>query len=270
MWLPLVLGQVTPIERFFQNGGTASPETVKGTGAHDEPAVYNPEGKVIMKHACIRLKFHRWHLPLILLLVMGTHLAPAQGVATTRKFIQVSVDPSDPVKIEGFRVDGNVVTSGQTFQATDEAWLRDASVIVSDRSAKEVVGVWLTLYFPEIGDGKSTVVDHIQIGNVASSETHTLSGRPLHDNDNPPFSLLPGHLTAIRVGPNYENTKALRDRTRPSLIPTVCQVMLSLVYFRDGTKWSPGVFSRPDPENPGKYVVIPASEFYADMRAKQQ
>lgn len=197
------------------------------------------------------------------------HALQSQGDGEhARKFVLDSTFANDPVQIAGFRISGVTVGPNEVFSATDEDWLRYSTAIVKNRSNKEIVGVWITLSFPEIKDGDATVVDFVQIGNTASSEMYTPSGKRLHDNDNPIFSVGPGEKALIPLGANYENTKSLRLRANSSTTATICRVRLNLVYFRNGMKWSPGIFARPDPDHPGHFLAISATEFYADMRAR--
>jgi hypothetical protein len=208
--------------------------------------------------------------------------ATLPSTSTTEDYAKVersiAVDgtrPNDPLQIVGFKVDGKTVSPvanfmvegritrpGASFQATDEAWLRTSSVVVKNVSKRTVMGIWMTLFFPEINDGNATVTDHIQIGNVAFSEMYTISGGRLHDTDNPPFLLSPGQTAEIPIGTNYVNTKALREKTSPTTIPTICLIRFSAVYFVDGMKWAPGVFARPDTDHPGQFIHIQPSEFY--------
>ena len=198
-----------------------------------------------------------------LLLFSCAQLMRAQYDPPVRSFVQDEVRNSDPIQILGFRVKGRVVKPGTEFQADEEAWLKDSTVIVKNVSSLEIMGIWINLFFPDIDDGKAMAGDRIQIGNRASSETHTLKGRPLHDNDYPPFSLRPGQTFEMPLGTNYDAAEAHRQYMKPGVTPARCLVRFATVYFRNGMKWNPDYFARPDPAHPGKFIEMTPLEFWA-------
>ena len=146
----------------------------------------------------------------------------AQDQSSERSFVMEDTRPNDPLQIVGFSIngttlrpipgfstEGRMVNPGVSFQATEEAWLKTSFVVVRNVSKKTVSGIWITLLFPEFHDDKGIIADHVQIGNVAASEEHTISGRRIHETDNPSFTLLPGQTAEIHLGMNYDNTSLL-------------------------------------------------------------
>jgi hypothetical protein len=207
----------------------------------------------------------------VLLGIMITFMADAIGSAQVysqnmvplRVFTLDGVHNNDPIQVIGFRVAGQVIKPGVPIQASEEEWLKSSNLVVKNVSDKEIIGIWINLFFPEVVDAKGMTGDQVQIGNRASSEKFTRQGSPLHDNDYPLFSLKPGQSYEIALGHNYEDTFSLRSRVNPIVIPRKCIVRFAAVYFRNGMKWSPGYFGRPDPSRPGEFITITPSEFWA-------
>jgi hypothetical protein len=190
----------------------------------------------------------------------------AQSQLPARRFVLDGIHANDPIQAMGFRVSGRLVKPGTDFQADDEEWLKTSSVIVRNDSSRKIMGIWINLFFPEVGNDSGMVGDQVQIGNRASSEQNTKQGTRLHDNDYPSFSLLPGKTYEIPLGTNYEGASALRSRISAGAIPTRCVVRFAAVYFTDGSKWAPGYFARPDLDHPGKFVVISPAEWWGSKQ----
>ncbi|MGA8557709.1 MAG: hypothetical protein WB630_25115 [Candidatus Acidiferrales bacterium] len=93
------------------------------------------------------------------------------------------------------------------------------------------------------------------------------------DTTSLPIDILPGHELSVPLAPYNDEIKEGTDspdrlvgkgKTIPFSAITTCWIFLQNVYFADGTRWSPGVFYKPDPNVPGKYakwVPITADEF---------
>lgn len=193
---------------------------------------------------------------------LHTQPACAQYDPPLRTFVVDGVHSNDPVQIVGFRVNGRVVKPGTQFQASEEDWLKDSTVIVKNVSPREVTGIWVNLFFPEIDNGAATAADQVQVGNRAASETKTRTGTPVHDNDYPAFSLKPGQSYELSLGTNYEASEAHRQHLKPGVTAKRCMVRFAAAYFRNGMKWAPGYFAKPDLDRPGEFIRISPIEFW--------
>jgi hypothetical protein len=201
-----------------------------------------------------------------------------QDQTPERSFVIEDTRPNDPLQIVGFRVNGVIlspvpgfsvvgrtVNPGVSFQATDQAWLKGSSIVVRNvaNDSRTVIGIWLSLFFPESYNGNTYVGAQISVGHVHPAGLYTRDGREIQDTTDPQIALLPGQTMEIPLGPRFEHLMDLFEKNggAPSKMK-VCKIRLSAAYFDDGTKWGPGWFGRPDPTNPGKYIQIMPSEFY--------
>ena len=81
----------------------------------------------------------------------------------------------------------------------------------------------------------------------------------------------PSREAIIPVVEKFERVKAMIEKKRPLSTVTTCMVGINALFFDDGTEWlSPGLYFRPDPDAPGRHVLISQKEFDAYRQEASQ
>ncbi len=210
--------------------------------------------------------------------LFGVRNAVPQDQVQERSFVVESTNSNDPVQIVGFRIGGSILSPtpgfkvegrlsdpGVSFQATNEDWLEKASVIIRDvpNSKRTVMGIWISLFFPESYNGQVYVGTQLSVGHMSPPGMYDRNGRKIADTLDSPIAVAPGQTIEIPLGPKFEYLTGLFQIAGKRLSDMKeCKVRIVAVYFTDGMKWGPGWFGRPDPDNPGRYIQIMPSEFY--------
>ncbi len=155
-----------------------------------------------------------------------------------------------------------MVATDMPFQASNEDWLQNSVMVVKNVSKKEIVAIWVSIFFPESNESGPMVADQISLGNPPPEGMYSAKGEKIDHPVRAILSLLPGKTLDIPLGQNYEGYSNLLKQRKTIESLTVCHVRMVNVYFSDGMKWSPGYFGRPDPDHIGKYIRILPSQFY--------
>jgi hypothetical protein len=160
------------------------------------------------------------------------------------------------------------------FQAGDD-WFKDFGVVIENVTAKKIVFVSGQLRFPETGDATAenlAVMARISAGqrlHLALPSAGT-GARP-DDVPGPTISVEPSREAIIPVVEKFERVKAMIEKKRPLSTVTTCMVGINALFFDDGTEWlSPGLYFRPDPDAPGRHVLISQKEFDAYRQEASQ
>lgn len=198
----------------------------------------------------------------------GRFNVAAQSEFEDRLFLIDQSSQDDPIKIAAFRVNGSTLTPvpdfktengvsfpGVSVQASDEAWLKNSSIEIQNVNRKTIDGIWIAITFPE-----SSVVNYIELGSAerrlrTSPDTHASPDRSA-------FTQNQWQTLKVPLAADYEATKSVRDRQNPNGTG-VSKVRIEMVFFSNGTAWTPRSFLRPDPNKPGKFIRICPTEFYA-------
>jgi hypothetical protein len=155
------------------------------------------------------------------------------------------------------------------FQADDD-WLKDTTVYLFNRTNKTIAHVWITISFPQTGDGMSQATSitayYIMLGRrppVANFDSRTGKQLPA---EGIPLDFGPGETLGIRLGAYYEEMqRALQDRLFVPL--SKVHVYLEVVTFEDGMRWGGGAYSIPDPERPNQWKRMDLTYFPGDRYA---
>jgi hypothetical protein len=171
--------------------------------------------------------------------------AEAQSHETQRVVEKVSLK-NEPLAIEEVRVKTKIVNLGQAFLSGDD-WLGGMTFKLKNVSGKVLRRAELELQFPEISLGdKDTFFLTIHYGQIPD----------LPDPDSvemPPVK--PDQTLELKF--DDSTYAALRQRVFANhASATKARVLISTVYFADGTAWHNGFWHRRDPNNPRKWLVI--------------
>jgi hypothetical protein len=164
----------------------------------------------------------------------------------------------------------NQIIPRQRFSASDD-WLKDMTIYVENRTDKPVAWLSIALQFPETGNGRTqpTWIYRIQRGRIPAvdaSNVSARSGKPLYFGpDATPLELQPGQVLAIHVGDYIDKIKAYVETAMPLTFVTNCYIYFDACLLDDGERWVGGVFSAPDPANPGKWIYQRHHYFPGDM-----
>jgi hypothetical protein len=172
-----------------------------------------------------------------------------------------------PVIVSTVTLNGVAITPGKPFVADDD-WLKNMTIVITNRSPKTIVDGWLLLALPETGDGTRTnpeIAQQIQFGQLPESARHTASGKTLDPSFYEPMSLSPHQQLTIPLAPFVATLRRnVETKGSFSAVSTIL-VQLSVFYFNDDTKWDNGTYEKPDPDHVGRYLRIPYWEFTGDQ-----
>jgi hypothetical protein len=173
------------------------------------------------------------------------------------------------VEVKAKRQGNAEVKPDVPFLAGDD-WFNDLSVVVKNLSSKKIVFAGIQVNFPQTGDGRihPIVGDQSSVGQTPEHGMYSaITGRKLTEPVRDPILLEPGAEVTIPVinrdpdNDHRSSVTAMLEAKLPLSKVTTCLVGLAEFYFEDGTRWSHGVYYRPKPGAPGKFIVIPIEEF---------
>jgi hypothetical protein len=210
---------------------------------------------------------------------------PAQSMGYGNIYIDRQTS-MDPVSIEKIAVGdqlielgvmdprGRVHEPGMQFQAGPD-WLKDMSVVLKNRTNKEIVHVEIELWFPDSGDGtRGHPVQTYELALGQRPEIDLYIGRGgqkvLPDTDKEPLSLLPEKTVVIHIADYFDQieellkggSKRLQQHTRVVVRQLGCA-------FVDGMRWSDvGGFLIPDFDHPGHFAKQDQGRFFPGNPSK--
>jgi hypothetical protein len=199
------------------------------------------------------------------------------GDATAPRAVQIERSTGqDPAKIVRVMIGNREVKPGVTFQSGDE-WFKDLSVVIRNLSSKKIVFARVQVYFPETGDGtpeRPRVGDQSSVGQIPENGRYSgVTGQKLEDAPRDPIVVEPGQELTVPVishfgDDHFDNVKSSIESRQPLSSIATCVVGLATLYFDDGTKWAAGHYYRPDPNTPGKHIIISYEEFNGQPATK--
>ena len=154
--------------------------------------------------------------------------------------------PSPPPGGRQFRV-------AYKFQAGDE-WLKNLSLVVRNRTSKNIVFLLINLRFPEAGPATGTqggISSEVRFGQIPSNAAYTASGERLALPPQKPLQLAPGQEATFPLADRAADIRAGIEQSLSFSSISMCAIHF-LVYFEDGMQWNAGGYFIPDPSQPGK------------------
>lgn len=157
---------------------------------------------------------------------------------------------------------------GKPFQAGDD-WVKNLTVVVKSLSKKEIVAASISISFPESEPipqnptGERVIGYGITLGRKPAQYARTPDGEVLEPaSTNAPLSIGVGEELTIHLSNYYDDIKESVETVRPIADISTCWVDVARIYFEDGTQWAAGVFYKPDPSAPGKFVPMDTDEWW--------
>jgi hypothetical protein len=173
-------------------------------------------------------------------------IAPIEVEAqTNQKAIQLAYSMKPLVKFTEPHVGEEQQAFGRSFIANEE-WIKEISFQVENTTEKPIVFLQINVNFPET-----------RASGELMSYTKTFGQRPGSKLAAVPIRLMPKEYLSVSLAAEYD--KMGRFLNSRHLITSINKVQLEVgfIVFEDKTAWTAGVFYRPDPDYPGKYIPIP-------------
>ena len=172
-------------------------------------------------------------------------LASAASVNAQSKAIKRNAIYRDaPVEVAELRVKDQTVAFDEAFEAGPE-WLKDVSLKIRNSSETNIVCIWVKVVFHETTPHPS---QHLII---VGQPTNTASIR-----DRRPLELKPGEVLRLSLADEYKELKTLVEHSMAVESVSRLNLEVDRAYFDDGTMWDMGGTYRPDPERPGKWILV--------------
>jgi len=160
------------------------------------------------------------------------------------------------------------IKPGTPFQS-DEEWLKNMSISMTNRTDKPIICAQVRLWFPDTGDGTPAhPMTHyvITIGQRPESSLYYKDGSKISaDTTKKALLLAPGETLAIPIAPEIEAIQSMIEGVGNTLFSQVTRVEIEPTnfYFSDGMRWdavNTGYYT-PDAEHPGKYTKLADTYF---------
>ena len=149
-----------------------------------------------------------------------------------------------PIEVFDLKVNDQSVSFNKAFEASGE-WLKDISFKIRNNSKKTIVCIYMGVVFPETGP--------------ASMLHPKFYGNPTNTTIKPkaqPLELKPGEVLSISLADEYKELKSLVEHKMAIGSINTVSLEISRVYFDDGMMWDLAELYRPDPEKPGKWILV--------------
>lgn len=160
------------------------------------------------------------------------------------------------------------IKPGTPFQSDDD-WLKNITVSITNRTNKPIVCAQLRLWFPDTGDGTAArPVAHydITVGQRPESSLYYRDGSKVTpDSKKKAILLAPGEALVIPLAPEFQAIQSTIEGVGNTPLSHVTRVDIEPTnfYFSDGMRWdavNTGYYI-PDANHPGKYTKLDATYF---------
>ena len=160
---------------------------------------------------------------------------------------------------------------GKPFQAGDD-WVKNLTVVLKNLSNRKITAVTIGIRFPgspgsdaiqRDPTGQSVIGAGITLGRTPAHYARTPEGEVLRPaSTGTPLQIGTGQELTIALANYYDDIKGQVEAERPiSGVPN-CWIVISRVYFDDGTQWAADVFYKPDPAASGKLIRTSADQWW--------
>lgn len=156
----------------------------------------------------------------------------------------------EPIEILEVVSDGKVVKFDEPF--TNHDWLKDLTIKFKNASGKTITYFTLNLLFPE-------TAHFSEPAGIPTGQQFSYGLSPLAKNGaaDRMKSLKADEIDEVSLtSRSYETMRQFVNRRRELNELSEVDLTLLAVYFDDGTHWSTCDLWYPDPNQPGKYVVV--------------
>ncbi len=211
------------------------------------------------------------------------YLALAIG-AFARQTHQVTVSTKDDIEqindavlISDIAVSGRTVECGlfikpprviqpvAPFQAGDD-WLQNTTISLVNRTDKTIDYGSLILHFMDTGDCHSTPCAQVtlEFGKKPSVDAFDgRTGQPLPPSrvGKSPLYWRPETTLVVHLSDYIQEIDDQVQHWLPLPAVTNVKIYRGIFFFDDGMSWQLGSYAVPDPENPGKFRLLPADYF---------
>jgi hypothetical protein len=140
------------------------------------------------------------------------------------------------------------------FRAGND-WLKHLSLVVRNRTSKNIVYVAMLLRFPETKANGAAISDDIEFGRIPANAAFTGSGQKLRQGSDKPIFLPPGQAMAFSLAAHDGELRRSVEFYRPFSTVSLCVIEFE-VYFQDGMQWFGGGYSIPNRTHPGRFIPM--------------
>ena len=149
-----------------------------------------------------------------------------------------------PIEVFDLKVKGRSVSFNEAFEA-DGNWLKGVSLKIKNKSEKAIVCIYMLVIFRETAPAPMTYPKFF--------------GHPTNtgiEPEGPPLELKPGEELTVSFAGEFEALKRAVEHRRPVDSVNIVELEITRAYFEDGMMWDLGELYRPDPDNPGKWILV--------------
>lgn len=180
---------------------------------------------------------------------VGTPSVRGNPKADQIKFIKVGYD-KEPIEILNIETASQrSIRLGEQFDAQGD-WLAGLRIKFKNVSGRTLTYLRIGISLRAPGAIRFVAGDYLAFGNSNSAD------EVKRDETR---SLAPGGIAEITLTPQgLVNIKHLLGGTLDAQPIEAAQIGISTILFADGSRWSGGGYSRPDPRDPTKFIHEPA------------
>jgi len=155
---------------------------------------------------------------------------------------------NEPIEFIVLKQNGKKFKLNEKLTQEDD-WLKDFTIDFKNVSDQPITYVSIIINFPETrsnGLPMSYIIKFVVQPDLPNKNNDELK------------IVAPNEVAQINLSPErYEKVKAFLA-TRHHLLKdlTEANVAIQTVFFADGTNWFGGAISRPDPNRPGRYILV--------------
>ena len=149
-----------------------------------------------------------------------------------------------PIEVFDLQVKDRGVSFNKAFEA-DADWLKGVSLKIKNNSEKTIVCIYMAVIFRETAPAPMMYPKYF--------------GRPTNTSVKPkgqPLELKPGEVLTVSLADEFEGLKRAVEHRRPVDSVNVVELAITRAYFEDGMMWDLGELYRPDPGNPGEWLLV--------------
>ena len=145
------------------------------------------------------------------------------------------------------------------FQTGDD-WLKNLSLVLKNRTSKNIVYVKVIISFPETRTVGVLAQDYIDFGQIPDGAASLFFGGKVLPGSNKPIFIAPGHKMRVFGAAADSGSREGIERYRPFSSISLSYIRFE-VYFENGMRWFQENYTVPDPTQVGKFILMDRSYF---------